>query len=419
MLKNFIAASCLLFFCNQLYAQGKTFTGFYINNDRDTLKGSFPKFKQPAINPNEIEFLPMGAQAPVKLTPVNCYKVIVQDFDEYVAYRGIRLIKPIDEGRVLRDKDDRAFANEYDSIRTFLRLIRKTSNYEILVVNDQARRNFFYKLPDKPLEELIFKKDYNESGISEVTEYKQQLRSLIKTGVEEKKLSALLKNLEYSETEIIKFLDKAELKKKTTSKNPNAGFVISAGTSVNSFKFVGDKSNYRVQTDYKTSLSPLLCFGIISPLNGNFSRHFIYPNVSLYQYKNSGEVNNDFIIRKTTFQSSLIIGPGINGGTNILNAKQLKLFISGGFNVLFLQNHKKVSETIIVSSGVTYASLEDKLPSMHYVFNLSTGLVLSNKIRGAVTYNFPFDVNYTKTDAPRPRTSNLHLSIGYKLNSKK
>jgi hypothetical protein len=409
-------ALCSILFVTCLHAQGPTLTGFYVNNNGDTIRGSFPALKQTGKNPKEIDFLPSAKTGLVKLTPSGCYRVVVENFEEYVSYNGKRLINPIEESEVLGNKDRWTFTNEYDTLHTFLRLIRKFNDFEVYVQQDNVRRNFFYKQGRDSTRELIFKKFFSQDRISEVQEYKQQLRTLLASTVDPQRLSSLLNDLPYRENEIVDLFYYAEQKGalKRRPKNKNAGLVVSAGVSVNSFAVDADESVFKPVSAYKSSLSPLFAVGYIAPLSRKNSRHFVYPNMNIYKYKNTGEVSNGDIIRRTTYQTSLAIGVGINGGTNVVNTEPCKVFVSGGAKFMFLQNNKKIDEIIIVSSNYTNDIFTERLPGMAYVFNLSTGILLSNKLMAAAVYNFPVNVGNFKFLSAK--ASSIQLSVGYKLN---
>jgi hypothetical protein len=297
-----------------------------------------------------------------------------------------------------------------------LRIIRKFDDYEILVQHDDVRKNFFYKQGRDSVREFIFKKFFNHDRISEVEEYKQQLRTLLAARVEPQRLSSLLKGLPYRENEIIDLFYYAEQKGalKRRPKNKNAGLVVSGGVSVNSFTVDADESVYKPVSAYRSSLSPLLAIGYIAPLSRKNSRHFVYPNLNIYKYKNTGETSNGDIIRRTTHQSDLAVGVGINAGTNLVNTAPSKIFVSGGARFTFLQNNKKTDEIIIISSNRINDIFTESLPGMVYVFNLSTGVLLSNKLMASAVYNFPVNVGNFRFQSAK--ASSVQLSIGCKLN---
>lgn len=406
---------CALFIYTVLDAQIQTFKGYYITNNGDTIKGVFPKYTQWNNNPNEVEFFQDGNAKSEQLTPSNCRKFLIENYDEYLSYSGKRLINPIEDNVAVDNRGYFDFHDRDSSVTTFLRLVIRTTHCEIYAFTDPVRTNFFYRLPGGEVEELKFKMYSDESKIHEVAEYRQQLNNLFAEEIIQKKFSGLLEDLPYREEAIKKFIEKTEGIKQTkeVTESSFAGWCFAAGTSVNFFRVTGEKSFAKVQTNYSTSIAPFLSVGYILPFKRNFGRYFIYPQLRIYNYKNSGKMQDGSFTRTVTFQSNLMIVPELNAGANLINKENVRLFLYGGVGMLFTSKNREIDKLIVPADGSEYASAELRLTKMTYNVNLSPGICINNKIVGLITYRLPVSLGQFGTYSPTQ--SSVQIGVGYKL----
>jgi hypothetical protein len=404
----FVFSFTFLFFTN-LQAQKQIFNGYYIGVKEDSVRGTFPDYSQWSKNPRKVNFLPSTASTAIQLTPANCSKFVIENFDTYVSFEGERLINPIEFEQAVKFKDSIGFANISAPVSTFLRFVGRTGNCEIYVLNDNMRTNFYYRLDKEPFTELKFKMYYDQNRVNEVYEYRQQVNALFKQEIQKRKIEAHLEKLEYTEESLLELLNKLtpEQKRKVKIKNPAEGLVVSLGVSANLFAVKNvDAAAAGVNTKYNTSFSPFFSIGYMSPANRNFNRFFIYPHVNVYSFKNSGDGPESSFRRKTTFKANLVAAPILNLGVNVINTAKLKYFLSGGGGILFLVNNQQETQTA-QNTTVT------KLLSMSYNINLSTGITLNNKMMATAAYNLPASMaNYMTYN---PVHSSIQFSIGYKF----
>lgn len=414
-LKKGLSAFFILFTTTAINAQSKSIAGYYITNNGDTVAGIFPNYKQPNRSFSKIAFVETTSAATIQLTPAKCSRISVQGEDDYIAYSGKRLINPIEDERVVNNTGNFGFEDMQDTVSAFIRMVTKGSGFEVFLLNDNIRKNFFYKQAGEPLQELKFKKYYDENRINEVKEYKQQLGLLFAKKADARKLALLLESLLYTETAMINFIKKVDpgAKQKVKTKNEANGFVISAGVSANFMKVVGDVSNYRTKITYNTSFSPLLSVGYIASINRNFGKFFLYPSITAYNFKNTGEISDGNVIRKATYSSSLAVLNSINGGVNLINNKRCKFFMSGGYGLMLLMNNKQISQYQNLNNTTTYKPDEEKLERLTYVFNITSGVILNNKLTAWAKYNISTNIGRYVFYAPRH--SALQIAVGYKL----
>src|SRR5688572_20007254 len=111
--------------CTPSFAQKKTVPGHYISLLGDTVKGEFSNYSEWSKNPSEVKFAAGTSVKPIRLTPQNCQKFVVEGHDEYLSYVGQRLVNPITDQQVL-NKRYRNVTDEPEEVATFLRLVTRT-----------------------------------------------------------------------------------------------------------------------------------------------------------------------------------------------------------------------------------------------------------------------------------------------------
>src|SRR5829696_1786557 len=281
-----------MFIWTNLSAQKKAVTGFYITLQGDTVRGIFPSYAQWNRNPAEVEFTSTTSLKSILLTPLMCRKFVVEGYDEYLSYSGQRLTNPIDDDEIMGNYTNSSNSDEYGNIVTFLRLVSRTNGGELYFYKDGKRSNFYFRLNDKPLAELRYKKYYDKGQIREIAEYKQQLNNLFAETIEQRKLSSSLERLPYTEDELSVFLEALFPQEKAPvrrGKNPANGWIVSAGVIRNTIQVTEDKTFLSVSRKQEASLSPLLSVGYYHLFNRNFGRFFIFPQVTFFRFKNIDE----------------------------------------------------------------------------------------------------------------------------------
>lgn len=411
-----ILALCLTILCKQVSAQEKNFTGYYINTTGDSVKGTFPRYNQSNKSPERFVFVPASSSTSIQLTPFNCRKLSIIGYDEYLSYSGNRLINPIDDGVAMDNRGYFSFQDSTRAVSVFLRLVVRTPSCNIYLLNDKERMNFFYELPGEPLQELRYKKYFDENNIHEVTEYRQQLSNSFNEEILKKHLTAKLEQLPYSEDGILQFIEKLFPEKKqnvASATNFLSGWIIGGGASLNSLNVVGDPIITETQLDYPSSLAPYLSLGYLMSLQRNFNRYFFYPQIRFSNYKNSSEKTSGSFNKRITFKSDLIILPQINLGANIINKSVLRCYIYAGAGITTLINNREIVEYFDPIDNTLYNTYERNMAPLAVDLNLSAGIMLKNKFQILVSYNFPTDIdNFVDFTS---RQSNIQMGIGYKF----
>ncbi len=398
-----------------VYSQKKIFEGYYMAKNGDSVRGSFTNYTQWSKNPVRVQFLPATASVPVELTSENTMRFCIDNYDTYLSYTGQRMTNPADFDQAVADKDTFGFKDHYQTISTFLRLVAKTGNLEIFALTDNIRTNYFFRLNKDPLQELKLKMYYDQNGVEEVAEYRQQLYNLFKNEIEKRNIVVDLASIEYTDESLSALLQKLTpvSKWKKTAKNPAAGLVVAAGASINFCEVTGYKTISEVNTVYNTTIAPLVTIGYMSPVSRSFGKFFVYPQLKMYSYKNKGEMTDSLFKRITTFKASLVAGPILNVGDNFVNTDKFKFFVLAGGGMLFLLNNKEQDQSVKASDNSLYQSSVINLINLTYNANLSAGITLKNRIIIEATYNIPVPVAdflyYTSYH------SNVQLTLGYRL----
>ena len=322
------AVAIALLFCFVTLAQKKALPGYYITVQGDTMKGIFPSYAQWNKSPGKVEFIVAGTTKSIELTPENSRKFVVDGYDEYISYTGLRLLNPIDNTTMINDRVTMGPNDSSETVVIFLRLVTRTTGGDLYVLNDAKRMNLFYQLPGQMPEELKFKKTFNQNQIKEIDIYRQQLNDLFGNLIIQKNMTPSLEKLDYTEKDLMTFF---------LSLFPTAGparnehraaskWVVSIGGALNMFKVQADKSFTAVPKTYSSSFSPVASIGFMAALDRNFGKYFLYPNISLFRYKNTGEENTGTFNSSYTYQADLIGIIALNGGINLTNEENFQFF---------------------------------------------------------------------------------------------
>jgi len=404
------------FVCTTLSAQNKVASGYYITQQGDTVKGMFPRYSQWDRNPAEVEFTTATSQKPFLLTPRMCRKFVVTGFDEYLSYTGLRLTNPIDDDEIIVNRNYSSYIDETEKVETFLRLIIRTAGNELYVYKGSKRSNLFILLHNQPLTELRYKKYYDKDQINELADYKQQLNNLFGETIETRKQSAALERLPYAASELTTFLQALFPEEKTRSRqrNPADGWIIAGGVIHNSIQVAEEKYFLSVSRKQQGSFSPLFCIGYYQSLQRNFGRYFIYPQLKLFRFKTVDESSDGVFLYSTNYQVSLAACLEINGGINIINREQFRLFLSGGVGLAAIVNGHKMYQRYVADGHSAYgAPRKSKLAPATYDINTAVGIVLHNKVFLTAAYMVPAQLTYAPENMAMLRGA--LLGLGYKL----
>lgn len=402
-----------IFICFSSLAQ-KTFSGFYVTLQGDTVRGVFTHYTGFKTNPSIVEFSPTSG-SPVVLNTANCQRFRIEGYDEYLAYAGNRLLNPINNSIVLASKSILDTNSQLEPVRVFLREIKRSPQVALYELTDETRTNFFYKLPGQSPVELVYKKTVSQNRIVEAATYRQQIRDLFQAEINRSDLSSRLEKLPYEGKSLVAFFDDlfpAQEKIVHKSRTPNIGWVVTAGISYNSLKVTGNESVDAVGKSYDATLSPLLSVGYLQPIGENFGRYFLFPQLKLYQYKNTSESTNQLYRKVITFQSGLVANALLNVGMNLANEGALRFFVSAGAGVMVLVNNKQIDHWYLLSDNSDFLLNETKHTGISYTFNLTPGLIVKDKVVLLASYSVPTPVGYYSFY--KPRHSNLQVTIGYK-----
>ncbi len=401
---------------SRAHGQNRSFPGHYISVQGDKVLGNFPDYAQWTRNPERVDFVDHASGSTLVLTPDNCKGFVVDGHDEYISFSGQRLINPIEDIEVIRD---RAYSSLHDTlayIKTFLRLITRTGGYELYAFSDNIRTNFFYRQAGGSFEELKYKMYFDQNQVREMAIYRQQLHNLFKDRIEKQNLERTLEKLVYREDRLKQFFEQLFPLPQTMQAPPkNApGWVVAAGAVFNQIQVTGDRVYAPEFASYASSVAPLLSVGYLRPIDRSFGKYFILPQVKFYSYKVKGDYFDGTFTRATTYQADLVVTPELNGGMNVINRDQVQLFLSAGAGILLQKAAKEVQQSFAGTNGELYAQHESKLNNLSYVLNVSAGTILKKKFVLTGTYVFPSQllnfIHYT------PKLSGFQLRVGYKFN---
>jgi hypothetical protein len=414
LLRSFLPLA--IFFSTSLAAQNNPFTGFYISPQHDTIRGVFPDYTEWTKNPSTVKFIGSSSSETVMLNPQLCQKFVVDGHDEYLSYSGQRQVNAIEDAEVVKAATGSDTRDVYENVDVFLRLITGSPKCDLYVFRDNRRVNFFYKLPAAPVAELKYKKYFDQNRIIEIPEYKQQLSLLFGPEIEKQKLTSSLETLDYEERELSHFFKTLfiDATAKGKEKKPASGLVVSGGVSINDVRVKADGNFTDIAKDYKSSVAPLLAVGYMLPLDRNFGRYFVFPQVKLYRYKNSGEIERGTFTKATSFQADLLIAGELNAGMHIVQSNNFRLFLSAGAGGIYQVNPTQTDQLYVASDHSIYGSpTETELLPWALSFNASVGVVLNKNIVVTATYLFPSRIS--NFIAYETALSGVQLKLGYKF----
>jgi hypothetical protein len=202
-------------------------------------------------------------------------------------------------------------------------------------------------------------------------------------------------------------------KKPAKIKNPDAGWVLAAGVSINYVNTQGSKRYSPVPFKTRQSIAPLLSIGYMAPVNRYFDKYFIHPSLSLFRYNNSSEVLEGGY--QILYSTGIVVAGRINAGMNLWNTGALRLYVSGGIGIMLLRDNKEITQIKHPRYNTKQIVSEYNLLSMTHNINLTTGVIFKNRFMAIATYNLPSPVanNFIYF---KPMYSSVQFGLGYKWN---
>ena len=400
-----IVVAGLFFLSTISYSQKTQLPGFYLTDKGDTVKGFFANGNQGNRSPDKVFFQSVGQDSKIELTPLNCLGFDIEGVGSYISYTDQRMTNPISFQSANEDQTD-----HFEEISAFLRLIGKTDHYNLYILEDGKRINLFYKKNGGAIKELIQKSAIVNNIYWESMTYKQQLREMF-TG---ENMEDKINDLAYTEKSVANFLNKqsggVSVQKK---KNENEGLFVIAGLSSNSFEFNGTSSPDFVVREYTSNTVPVFGLGYFFSFKSKNDLFFLYPQIKIYSYKHESNIvyNSSYPAFSKSFQSSLIVSPGLHLGYRLIKTPTIKVYVTPGVNLLYLANNTQVDEAKL--SATETKTTKTSLSKASALVDVQAMVLIGKKFLAWTAYNLPTSV--ANFDANSPKLTSFQLGLGYKL----
>ena len=336
-------------------SKGMWLPGYYISQNTDTIKGLI-EYRNWNYNPVTVRFKERNEVK--ELTPSNVALFHVEDADTYQSYSGQRMIWPgtaFDNTIASADSVAR-----YDSTPVFLRAISKTSKASLWHYASANRMNFFLKVGNEPVRELVFAAYLRNNQLVEDRQYRRQLQEVFGAEVAQHRLQRELETLDFQESDLGNFLNLLSGKIEKRKKLFPSTFGVSAGVVYNNYRVVDKNDVYRYDDlTYKSTLSPQVGISYTLYRQRNFGRYFLNMQLNLSSY--TIQANNGLF--KSSVRSGLAADLNLLPGFNIRNKGVVKWGIAGGVSIMYLSNN---SETF------SWVGSENKIEinnASHVVYN--------------------------------------------------
>ena len=386
-------------------AQHNKFTGFFINTQGDTIRGSFPHYMQWNYNPDRVLFTLFQNHEQLILTPSMCQEFHIDGYETYIAFHGKRMINPI----VLFQTKPGDNLDRYDAISTFLREFAISDTYKFYIFKDENRFNLYYSITGGVITELLQKVYVTDDHLIQSLTYRKQLQTLFpdKTGE--------INHLLYTEESLAALVGKQKKAILAVKKGQKdyGGLYVSGGVSLNSLKFTPDASMEFSEKDYDSRPVPLMAIGYIVPFSRNFSRGFFLPEIKVSSFKHTAKTLNHvaYPVYSTTFQSAPVISLGFHFGYNIINRPDLKVSFAPGadFNFLMKSRHIETYKFNSTNSSTVVTEMDHLKP----LVDLQATVIIKNKYVIWSAYNFPTHI--TIYPVTKDRFTSKQLGVGYKF----
>lgn len=418
----------MVFFPGLLIAQPIRVPGYYVTNEGDTVRGSFPAYSEWSRNPASVSFQPAGSEAIVELTPAGCRSFRVDGYETYRSYHGQRLVNPTEDFALLTGSNGNIPSgpeNVYDSASIFLRLAAEVPAISLYMLRDRQRTNFFYALPGDTLVELRFKKYLATSfdstrvmEIREVADFRRQLDLLFHERILQKKLMPALERLAYSERELSSFLRRLfDAPAHTAPSAKWSGWLVSAGVAWTNVVLTTNRTNIYAR-DLNAAVSPSIAVGHILPLQRNFAHVFLYPQLKLYTYKVEATENLGSVTYNRQYSADLMGALTMQVGYNFSDDETLRVFVAGGAGLATQVGAKETMTTTTPGSNPPFRAITSvAMNTLLLTAQASLGMNLQNRYYLLATYNFPS--GFSKFVSYDLQLSGVQLQLGYRFQNKK
>ena len=390
MNKSLTTLACLIMALS-LSAQKNTLDGFYISPAGDSVKGAFTGYSPGSKSPANFHFQPGSGEEKV-LAPADCRMVMIDGKNMYISYQGERAINPITLSGITKEET----AYNYEPVSSFLRVVFKSKNYILAILEDGVRENYFIQPAAGKTQELLYRVNSSSGSIAHINTFRQQLANILSSEMENNKnLEEKISNATYSESDLVAVLNATE-KNETVDTKPKGELVILAGAALNSYEVTPANASYPFSnTEYDNNVSAALAIGYNIYTRKGYSGFFINPEVRYVQLKHEGSATHPVTgsLHTNSYEGSLF-SLAVLIGKNWVNNEKLKWYTSLGPAVNMLVNYKH-SETIKATNTTTSSSDELNKNISGSLF-IQTGVMFSKHLGIWIAYKVPHNLgNYS------------------------
>lgn len=291
-MKKTIIIFIISIFCHSLFAQIQFEKGYFIDSTNKKVS-CLIKNVDWKNNPNKFEYM-LTENATVKTATINnVIEFGIDNFSKYVKAK-VKVDRSSDYSESLSEKSQPLFVEEV----VFL-LVLEEGKASLYQFEDSNINRFFFKVEDKPIEPLVYKRyTVSTTQTGKNVQFRQTLTNYVKC---EKTPKSLIDNLNYNKKELLKYFQAynqcfvSENEKKLVIKDEKSleKFKFRVSGHVNSSSLILYSPDYSVNivspsaskpNQFKTTLT--LGFGVeaeyIMLFNRNKWRIFTNPNFHYY-----------------------------------------------------------------------------------------------------------------------------------------
>ncbi|MES2646339.1 MAG: hypothetical protein V4717_05655 [Bacteroidota bacterium] len=379
--------------CVTLAAQKNQYKGSYISTNGDVVTGIVMNFSKWDQSPVKILFKKDSDQSEILLTPVNSRQVSIDGLEKYIAFTGTRATSPT-MLKSFGNESDTTF--RFDTASIFLKELFNSAGYKLALFKDSKRENFYVIQTDRQPEELLFRVNTDQNGLTQINSFRQQLLNMLADSIAvNKKLMEQIAATNYTEQDLTKLFQRLSPAITNNNKKEQSGeFIILGGASFNSFKITPQNTSYTfANTDYNTSVSPVIALGYMFYLNRRFSSIFLSPQIRYYYTKHSGTQINQLTsaTHNNSFQSSFL-NFSLFIGKNWIDNTKLKWYTSAGPGLNAQINYKHTEYIDGTLEDKTITDNESSRLRTSVIFQ--TGILMNNKYGGWISYKIPQNLGY-------------------------
>ncbi len=413
LVRGWFFSFIILFSLPAAAQQANLFSGYYLSLENDTIRGTFSDYKEWSKSPSKVKFL-TSAGKEVILIPTEVKSFFIEGYESYLSFNGKRLINPILDEELYRVDGYLPSDDILGDTSIFIREIVALKSVALYELNDNRRWNYFLKKNDS-LVELVYKKTVDGLKISELPEYRRQLKQLFNNEVAENNLSKEVEDLSYQEKSLVRFLERL-LNQKSIKKSrfPNK-WIISAGVANITSRGTNSRQDVNLTpTSYANKVSPVVTVAFFFSPDRNFGRYFLSPSVSFYTYSTNGSATNkDYYV--TVNYKANAFSTALKAGMNFLNKGNTRSYISGGVGYLHIIKGKEF-RNVYKHDGFLFMQQEAALRSMTLFAEATVGTIIKNRFSAALSWSPPF--NITQYALRSTKISLLQLQLGYNIGKK-